>query len=169
MSSAHTLQALAEAIDDAFARWDRSQRHEFEFPATGKWASERRYLDSPEDRGAELDAETTRVRDVVQPGEEFHYTYDLGNHWSHICQMESHPINVATVLDSVPERPLPYQGWGTIPDPHGRMWDGDNGSNPVPPPPRQPWPWSHAPAPTRTTLHSPGQYTFLQSLATQRH
>ncbi|GGV58614.1 hypothetical protein GCM10010245_91720 [Streptomyces spectabilis] len=167
MNSAHTLHELAEAIDDAFARWDRSQRHEFEFPATGMWAIERRYRDSAEDPRAEFDADTTRVSDAVQPGQEFHYTYDLGNHWSHICQIEPRPIDVAAVLDCVPQRPLPYRGWGTIPDPNGRLWDGDNGRNPVPPPPHQPWPWSNAPAPTLTTLHSPGQYTLLQNLDTQ--
>ncbi|ARZ72605.1 hypothetical protein SMD11_7029 [Streptomyces albireticuli] len=164
VSTGHTLHALAEAIDDAFARWDRSHLHEFEFPATGRRATEHRYLDGVEDPDVELDADVVCVGEVLQPGQEFRYTFDLGDNWRHTCRVESQPIEVTKVLGTVPERPLPYWGWGTIPDAYGRMWDGDTGENPVPAPPHRPWPWSNAPAPTLTTLHCPGQYTLLQDL-----
>ena len=66
----------------------------------------------------------------------------------------------------VPDRPLPYWGWGSIPDPYGRMWDGDDGESPVPPAP-EPWPWANAPGPTLTTLHCPGQYTHTTTTPSQ--
>src|SRR5438046_2046880 len=62
-----------------------------------------------------------------------------------------------------PERPLPYWGWGVIPDPYGRLFDADDGETPIPAPPHQPWPWGNAPEPTIITAHCPGQYTHTFS------
>jgi hypothetical protein len=53
----HTFKEFADAIDDAFARWDRSHLQEF----------------------------------------------------------------------TLPGKPLPYSGWGDIPDQYRRRWDGDDG------------------------------------------
>ena len=39
-SSTQTYHAFAEAIDDAFARWDRSHLHEFTLPKLGKTVTE---------------------------------------------------------------------------------------------------------------------------------
>jgi hypothetical protein len=35
-------------------------------------------------------------------------------------------IDPTAALGVVPTRPLPYWGWGTIPDQYGRRWDGDD-------------------------------------------
>jgi hypothetical protein len=35
----------------------------------------------------------------------------------------------------VPDRPLPYFGWGAIPDQYGRGWGADDGETPLPPDP----------------------------------
>lgn len=156
----HTLHVLAEAIDDAFARWDRSHLHTFEFPTTGKRATEHRYADEEGTEYYELDADHVQVGHVLELGQEFGYTFDLGDNWRHRCQVAAQPIDPEKELGLVPDRPLPYWGWGTIPDPYGRMWDGDDGESPVPPPPED-WPWPNAPVPTLTTVHCPGQYTRL--------
>jgi len=55
VSPAHTFHQFGEAIDDAFARWDRSHLHEFTLPRHGKPVSEHRYIDDI-DPGQELDA-----------------------------------------------------------------------------------------------------------------
>ncbi|MFI7005547.1 hypothetical protein [Streptomyces sp. NPDC050145] len=152
----HSLHVLAEAIDDAFARWDRSHLHMFEFPSTGLTATEHRHWDV-EDEDRELDADHTRVDEVLTLSASFQYTFDLGDNWRHACQIGPAPIDPAAELGIVPNRPLPYWGWGTIPDPYGRMWDGDDGEQPVPAPPEQPWPWANAPEATHLTMHCPGQ------------
>ncbi|MCQ4213386.1 plasmid pRiA4b ORF-3 family protein [Streptomyces longispororuber] len=167
VSTRHTLHLLAEAIDDAFARWDRSHLHEFDFPTRGKRAIEHRFAEI-EDPEAELDADHTRIADVLQPGDQFGYVFDLGDQWRHACQTGAQPIDPLTTLGIVPHRPMPYWGWGTIPDPYGRMWDSDDGEHPVPNPPHQPWPWPNAPEATHLTHHCPGQYTLTQTMTDHR-
>jgi len=51
-----------------------------------------------------------------------------------------------------------------IPDPYGRLFDGDDTQTPVPGPPVRPWPWPNASKPTITTLHCPGQYALTRNL-----
>jgi hypothetical protein len=43
------------------------------------------------------------------------------------------------VFDDRPavDRPLPYWGWGMIPDPYGRLFETDDGQAPIPDPPYQ--------------------------------
>jgi hypothetical protein len=36
---------------------------------------------------------------------------------------------------TVPDRPLPFWGWGDIPDQYGHLWNGDHRSAPMPPAP----------------------------------
>ncbi len=33
------------------------------------------------------------------------------------------------MLGVIPEKPLPFWGWGAIPDQYGRDWDGDDGDS----------------------------------------
>jgi hypothetical protein len=40
VSPAHTFHQFGVAIDDAFARWDRSHLHEFTLPRIGRRVSE---------------------------------------------------------------------------------------------------------------------------------
>ncbi len=78
----HTFRQLADAIDDAFARWDRS--HLQEFTLTGQIR-----LCRP-DRDWEIEGEITedyqRVKlSRLRPGEQFVYVFDLGDDWAHLC------------------------------------------------------------------------------------
>jgi hypothetical protein len=150
----HTLHQLAEAIDDAFARWDRSHLHEFEFPHRSLRAMELRFIDDAED--GLLDAGTTALGDVAALGDEFGYTFDLGDMWRHHCAVAPQAIDPDKELGIVPDRPLPYSGWGALPDQYGRQWDGDDGESPVPAPDRDPWPWPNAPKPVTAMGPGPG-------------
>jgi hypothetical protein len=131
VSPRHTFHVFAEAIDDAFARWDRSHLHEFGIPRLGKSVTEFRFSGGEEDE-RELDADVVMLGDVLQLGEEFTYTFDLGDNWRHRCLLADTVIDPDEVLGVVPDRPLPYWGWGVIPDAYGRLWDGDDGQTPVP-------------------------------------
>lgn len=163
VSSTHTFHTLAEAIDDAFARWDRSHLHMFELPKLDKTVTEFRYTDDI-DPARELDADALTLGELLDPGDEFGYTFDLGDNWRHRCVVDDHEIEPENVLGVVPDRPLPYWGWGVIPDPYGRLFDGDDGETPIPDPPHEPWPWANAPEPIILTRHCPGQYTRTVSL-----
>jgi hypothetical protein len=166
VSPGHTFHDLAEAIDDAFARWDRSHLHEFSLPALGKTVTEFRYADDI-DPGRELDADAVAIGEVLSPGDEFGYVFDLGDNWRHLCTITGEEIVPETTFGSVPGRPAPYWGWGMIPDPYGRLFDGDDGETPVPSPPSQPWPWADAPAAELVTEHCPGQWTRTASIASK--
>jgi hypothetical protein len=128
----HTFSLLADAIDDAFARWDRSHLQEFTL------ASQTR-LCIP-DPGWEIEGETTedfrRVRlSRLDLGEQFTYVFDLGDNWTHLCTVGTSRIDPVEALGIQPDKPLPYWGWGDIPDQYRRRWDGDDGESPVPPDP----------------------------------
>lgn len=148
VSAQHTFHTFAEAIDDAFARWDRCHLHQFTLP-DGKNVTEFRYIDDI-DRDRELDADTLPLGAALHLGDEFGYTFDLGDNWRHHCVVGPHEIDPEKELGIVPDHPLPYWGWGTIPDPYGRLFDGDDDETPMPAPPHEPWPWANAPEGSRT-------------------
>jgi hypothetical protein len=156
VSPRHTFHTFAEAIDDAFARWDRSHLHEFTI-AGGKTVTELRYLDDY-DPARELDADVMTLGQLLKPGDDFEYTFDLGDNWRHQCMIAADLIDPADVVSAGITAPCPFWGWGNIPDPYGRLFDGDDGESPVPPPPAQ-WPWSTDDEPTITTVCLPGYYT----------
>ena len=129
----HTFADLANAIDDAFARWDRSHLQEFTL-------ADKTRLAIP-DPDWEIEGETTLdIRRVklsrVQPGEQFAYVFDLGDDWAHLCTVGPERIDPLETLGIVPDRPLPCWGWGDIPDQYRRRWDGDDGESPRPTDPR---------------------------------
>ena len=64
------------------------------------------------------------------------YVFDLGDDWAHLCTVGPRRIDPADTLGIVPATPLPYWGWGSIPDQYGRRFDGDDGESPVPTDPR---------------------------------
>ena len=75
----HSFKQLADAIDDAFARWDRS--HLQEFTLTGQTR-----LSQP-DPDWEIEGEITENYQRVKlsrlgPGEQFVYVFDLGDDWA---------------------------------------------------------------------------------------
>jgi len=65
----------------------------------------------------------------LRPGERFVYVFDLGDDWAHLCTVGPQPIDPLETLGIVPGKPLPYFGWGDIPDQYGRRWDGDDGES----------------------------------------
>ncbi|WP_239163700.1 plasmid pRiA4b ORF-3 family protein [Paractinoplanes rishiriensis] len=166
VSEAHTFHVFAEAIDDAFARWDRSHLHEFTLP-DGRRVTEFRYIEDI-DPDRELDADTLTLGELLQAGDEFGYTFDLGDNWRHRCRVDGQDLDPRRVLGTVPDRPLPYWGWGVIPDAYGRLFDGDDGQTPIPDP-DEPWPWANAPEPSIVTWHHPGHYTRTRNHATDRY
>ena len=118
---AHLAQ-LATAIDDAFARWDRAHLHECEVGdalLTGPiiW-----------DEVPEHAQPSDQVRlSRLGLGDQFVYTFDLGDDWTHLCTVGPARIDPDEALGIVPDTPLPYWGWGAIPDQYGREFDGDDG------------------------------------------
>ena len=91
----HSFAELATAIDDAFARWDRSHLLGFELGdrtrigiAEAEWEDEEPILD---ERLVKLSR-----------------------------------------LGIVADRPLPYFGWGAVPDQYGRAWSADDGEGQPP-------------------------------------
>ncbi|MDA0635161.1 hypothetical protein OUY22_17215 [Nonomuraea sp. MCN248] len=131
---ATTFHDLATAIDDAFARWDRSHLHMFTL-ADGTTISPLTWWGGDEPEGM-LDGDRVKLS-RLQPGEQFAYVFDLGDDWQHLCTVEEKRVDPEEVLGVVPTRPTPYWGWGTIPDQYGRRWNGDDGESPAPPAPRR--------------------------------
>jgi hypothetical protein len=125
----HTFSDLADAIDGAFARWDRSHLSEFTL------ADGTRLCDPDPDWQVEgqIEEDYRRVRlSRLRPGEQFAYVFDLGDDWAHLCTVGDDRIDPVEALGIRPDRPLPYWGWGDIPDQYRRRWDHDDGEAPVP-------------------------------------
>lgn len=140
----HTFAQLAEAINDAFARWDRAHLSMFTL-ADGRIVTDPELGDelatSPVGPLAEtLDIAVARVSRTVKLGEEFQFTFDLGDDWTHRCVIGERKIDPVETLGIRPSVPLPYWGWGTIPDQYGRRWADDDGEQPVPSRPAHPHP-----------------------------
>jgi Plasmid pRiA4b ORF-3-like protein len=81
-SRSATFEQLATAIDDAFARWDRSHLHEFTL-ADGTEITPHRWWDGEEPDGP-LDGARTRLG-RLRLGEQFAYVFDPGDNWQHLC------------------------------------------------------------------------------------
>ncbi|HLZ09997.1 MAG TPA: hypothetical protein VKT80_15515 [Chloroflexota bacterium] len=127
-SANHDFGQLAAAIDEAFARWDRSHLHEFEFKDGTRVG-----IADPDD-DALLDERRLNLS-RLKPGDQFVYVFDLGDDWAHLCTVGDSPIDPVESVGLVPDGPLPYFGWGTIPDQYGREWSADDGESPLPPDP----------------------------------
>ena len=138
----HTFLDLADAVNDAFARWDRSHLSVFTL-ADGRMVTD-------EETGSEmagsiggpirvpLDIGAAKVARVLAPGAEFQFTFDLGDNWTHRCVVGKEKIDPVEVLGIRPNAPMPYSGWGSIPDQYGRRWAADDGESPPPRRPNQP-------------------------------
>jgi hypothetical protein len=129
----HTFADLAVAIDDAFARWDRSHLHEFRFADETRIGQSEDDWDEP---GAVLDDQATKLS-MLNTGDQFLYVFDLGDGWHHLCTVGEQKIDPLEELGITPAKPLPYWGWGDIPDQYGRRFAEDDGDGPVPPDPKQ--------------------------------
>lgn len=117
-STNHSFGQLAAAIDDAFARWDRSHLHEFERNDGTRIG----IADADDD--ALLDEQRLNLS-RLKPGDQFIYVFDLGDDWAHLCTVDKTSIDPIEALGIVPRGPLPYFGWGDIPDQYGRAWNDD--------------------------------------------
>ena len=127
-SPRHTFAQLADAINDAFGRWDRSHLHQF-FLSDGSLIGLPDYDDdAPEDL---VDGRQTIVGRLA-PGEQFVYEFDFGDNWLHLCQRETQAADPEAVLGIIPAAPTACWGWGALPDQHGRRWPDDDGTGPVP-------------------------------------
>lgn len=132
----HTFMDLADAINDAFARWDRSHLSMFTL-ADGRVVTDA-------ETGAEiascsvgpvaqtLDIESAKVARNVTAGAEFQFIFDLGDEWNHRCVVGDAKVDPVDTLGLTPKKPLPYWGWGTIPDQYGRRWADDDGYSGIP-------------------------------------
>lgn len=129
VSANHDFGQLAAAIDEAFARWDRSHLHEFQFKDGTRIG-----IADPDD-DAPLDERRLNLS-RLKPGDQFIYVFDLGDDWAHLCTVGDSPIDPVESVGHVPDGPLPYFGWGSIPDQYGRAWSADDGESPVPPDPQ---------------------------------
>jgi hypothetical protein len=138
----HTFAQLAEAIDDAFARWDRAHLHDFSLADGSRLTT---LYEDGEEGGPAADDRTAKLS-RLQLGERFVYVFDFGDDWTHLCTVGAARVDPLEVLGIVPRVPLPYWGWGDIPDQYRRRWDGDDGESDPPEdpglsdlPPLQPW------------------------------
>ncbi|MGY2747346.1 UPF0158 family protein [Arthrobacter sp. UYCu723] len=140
----NTFMDLADAINDAFARWDRSHLSMFTL-ADGRVITD-------EETGAEMagsiggpiiapiDIAAAKVVRTLEPGAEFQFTFDLGDAWTHRWLVGEVKVDPLEVLGVRPDVPLPYWGWGSIPDQYGRRWAADDGEGRAPGKPGRPHP-----------------------------
>jgi hypothetical protein len=113
----HSFGHLAEAINLAFARWDLSHLHEFEL------ADGRRVGYPNEDFAPEViweDQAKLKVCRELGPGDEFSFSFDLGDNWRHRCTVEPEKVDPVETYGEVPAAPVAIWGWGSIPDQYGR-------------------------------------------------
>ena len=78
----HSFAQLANAIDDAFARWDRSHLHEFQLQDGTRLTTPYDDWDDDWGEGVPLDDRRTRLS-RLKPGEQFVYVFDFGDDWEH--------------------------------------------------------------------------------------
>jgi hypothetical protein len=132
----HTFMDLADAINTAFARWDRSHLSQFVLADGRIVTDEETALESAASIGGpitdSLDIATAKVAKTLTPGAEFQYTFDFGDNWTHRCLIGDDLVDPIEVLGIRPTAPLPYWGWGSIPDQYGRRWADDDRQGPVP-------------------------------------
>ncbi|SEB37753.1 pRiA4b ORF-3-like protein [Paramicrobacterium humi] len=132
----HTFAQLADAINDAFARWDKSHLSMFTLADGRDIMDVETGIEFASDPfgplEVSLDIDTTTVARTVKPGDEFRFVFDLGDDWKHLCRVHEQKIDPMEELGIRPKAPLPYWGWGEIPDQYGRRWADDEGDGPVP-------------------------------------
>ena len=127
----HTFAALADAIDTAFARWDRSHLCLFELSDGSSICGPIAWEDPPERSVFAGDVRLGRLKG----GEQLLYTFDMGDDWTHLCTVGEQRIDPLQTLGIIPTDPLPYWGWGEIPDQYGRRTSDDDGETPLAPDP----------------------------------
>ncbi len=61
--------------------------------------------------------------------------WDLAHLWQHLCTVGPERVDPEEVYGMTPSRPVPYWGWGDVPDQSGRRFANDDGDGPIPPDP----------------------------------
>jgi Plasmid pRiA4b ORF-3-like protein len=147
----HSFRQLADAINQAFARWDLAHLHSFTI-ADGMTITPLDLWGGEAQEGSVDSDKTTLSR--LQPGEQFAYRFDFGDDWAHLCTVGAARIDPLDTIGVQPVAPTPYFGWGDLPDQYGRRWDTDDGDTPEPErpvrpladlPPLLPWWGPHKP------------------------
>jgi hypothetical protein len=127
----HTFADLADAIDTAFSRWDRSHLCLFDLSDGSSICGPIPWEDPPERSAFAGDVRLGRL----MAGEQLLYTFDMGDDWTHLCTVGEQRIDPLETLGIIPTGPLPYWGWGEIPDQYGRRTSDDDGETPLAPDP----------------------------------
>jgi Plasmid pRiA4b ORF-3-like protein len=125
----HRFSQLADAVNIAFARWDRAHLYQFVL-ADGRRIGQPEF-DELDDDGY-IDGATTPLSTLTL-GEQFVYEFDFGDSWMHLCTVGQARIDPAKELGINPAEPLPYWGWGMIPAQYGRRWADDDRERDEPP------------------------------------
>ena len=125
----HSFRQLARAVDAAFARWDLAHLHLFTLSDGTAITPQQQWAGAAPE--GSLNSDTTKLSRLT-PGEQFAYVFDLGDDWAHLCTVAAQRIDPLDHLGIVPADPLPYFGWGDLPDQYGWRWDGDDGESPEP-------------------------------------
>lgn len=171
VGTSHTFEHLADAVNGAFARWDRSHLSMFTL-ADGRVVTD-------EETGVELtasafgpvvtslDMTTTKISQLLHPGAEFKFTFDFGDDWTHRCVIADEKIDPLEVLGIRPNVPLSYWGWGDIPDQYARRWESDDGESPAPSRPSRPHPMRHHSWPSQEQAAEVDLPELLQAIAAQ--
>ncbi|MFB7294044.1 IS1096 element passenger TnpR family protein [Actinacidiphila glaucinigra] len=125
----HSFAQFATAIDLAFGRWDLAHLHLFTL-CDGTQVSPLDWWDGDAPDNT-VDGHATKLN-RLQAGEQFAYVFDMGDDWAHLCTVTDKRIDPLDELGEVPDHPVPYWGWGSLPDQYARRWDGDDGQSPTP-------------------------------------
>lgn len=130
-SRSHTFADLATAIDDAFARWDRAYLHQFWLADGQRVTRPSEWDDFDDDEGQVLDDRQVKLS-TLNLSDQFVYEFDFGDSWHHLCVVEDRRIDPLDALGIVPAKPLPFWGWGQLPDQYGRRWVDDDRESRLP-------------------------------------
>lgn len=128
----HTFWDLANAINVGFGRWDHSHMSEFALADGSHISHTEPWTDPPEGTIEIREEKLSRL----SLGEQFAYTFDFGDQWIHLCTVGSEKVDPESEFALVPEMPLPYFGWGDLPDQYGRRWSDEVDDDHPPPDPR---------------------------------
>ena len=122
----HKFGELADAIDTAFARWDRSHLYKFEL-ADGRLIGQAEFDDFDVGFIDGVPRPNCRRCPWVSSSSMSSTSAIVGP----ICaRCRFSRIDPESELGLVPRSPLPYWGWGAIPTQYGRRWDSDDGDSP---------------------------------------
>lgn len=114
----HVFADLADAVNNAFGRWDLTPLHEFTVDGLRLVPG-----GDAEDLEAQDSEEVTLGETAIAAGEPFTYIFDLGEGWDHDCRVEQTDIDASSAET---DGPIAVFGWGSVPDQYGRDAEDDD-------------------------------------------